>query len=65
VNAVEEKLCENNLDAIIVYLDGLEVLRNNGGYGGLDMKVKDGLVTVENIIISKHIPAPQKSTYRA
>jgi hypothetical protein len=60
----EEKLCENNLDAIIVYLEGLSIIRDNGGYGGLELQVKDELVSVEEIRIRKHVPAP-KPTYRA
>jgi hypothetical protein len=61
----EEKLCENNLDAIILYLDALTVIRMHGGYGSVEVKVQNDLVMVEDISIKKQIPVAKKPEYRA
>lgn len=53
--ASEAKLAENNLDCISVYLNALRIVRENGGYGSVETKVKDGLVLVVRAIVEFHI----------
>jgi hypothetical protein len=53
--ASEIKLCENNLDIILAVLNALRVVRENGGYGGVECKVKDGLVVVVKAVEEWHI----------
>jgi len=40
----EIKLAENNCRVLIAVLDGLKLIRENGGYGRLTMEIRDGLV---------------------
>jgi hypothetical protein len=65
VKPSDEKLCENNLDAIIVLLEGLKVLREQGGFGELGLKVKDDLVSIGYITIQKHLATQKEKPYRA
>jgi hypothetical protein len=41
--ASESKLAANNLKCIAAVLRGLKIIRENGGYGSLEIKVKDGM----------------------
>jgi hypothetical protein len=65
VKPSDEKLCENNLDAILVLLKGLKVLREQGGFGEINLKVKDELVSIGYITIQEHIPSVKEVAYRA
>ncbi len=53
--ASDVKLCENNLDIILAVFNALRVVRENGGYGAVECKVKDGVVLVVKAVEEWHI----------
>jgi hypothetical protein len=48
--ASEEKLAENNLVTVLGTLKALELLREQGGYGTIELKVQDGKAIYARII---------------
>jgi hypothetical protein len=53
--ASEAKLAVNNICALAAVLDALRLIRENGGYGGFEGKVKDGKVMYVKKIIEEHV----------
>jgi hypothetical protein len=51
----EQKLIDNNYDLIISMLNGLRIVRENGGFGSVSIKVKDSLVLHVITQIEEHI----------
>jgi hypothetical protein len=54
VLASEAKLAANNITAVVSFLDALRLIRENGGYGSIEAKVKDGKVMFVRKIIEEH-----------
>jgi len=50
-----QKLAVNNLCLISEVLDGVRIIRENGGYGTIELKVKDGLVLAVKAMVERHI----------
>lgn len=53
-NPSEVKLAQNNLTVIVAVLDGLRLIRENGGYGRLEVKVENGLVPWVHKVIQEN-----------
>jgi hypothetical protein len=53
--ASEAKLAANNLAVLVSVLDALRIVRENGGYGSVELKVKDGLVVYARKIVEDHL----------
>lgn len=49
------KLAENNLDVILEVLDSLRIVRENGGYGHIELEIQDGCVLVCKATVRKHL----------
>jgi len=50
-----QKLAVNNLCLLSEVLDGLRIVRENGGYGTIELKVKDGLVLAIKATVERHM----------
>ena len=62
--AATVKLAENNLDVILEVLDGLRIVRENGGYGHIELQVQNGCVLVCEATVRKHLKK-EPITHRA
>lgn len=51
----EQKLSANGIAAVLAVLDGLCVIHEHGGYGTIELKVKDGMVMVVKPMVEWHI----------
>jgi len=53
--ASEQKLACNNADILLLVLAALRVIRENGGFGSFEVKVKDGIARVVKPTIEWHL----------
>lgn len=57
----EDKLTENGVSAVIAVLEGLCVIHEHGGYGTIELKVKDGMVMAVKPTVEWHINSKNKT----
>lgn len=55
----EAKLACNNMEVIIAALNGLRLIRENGGYGSLELVVEKGIAPCVKTIIRQNLGAKE------
>ena len=53
--ASEDKLAENNLRLVLQVLECAKLIRENTGFGTIELDIKDGLVVYRKVTIRDHI----------
>ena len=58
--ASEEKLADNNLDLLLIICKGIKLIRENGGFGDVVIKVQNGKAVVARPTVEWHLDAKTK-----
>ena len=58
--ASEEKLADNNLDLLLIICKGIKLIRENGGFGDVVIKVQNGKAVVARPTVEWHLDAKAK-----
>ena len=58
--ASEQKLADNNLDLLLVICKGIKLIRENGGFGDVVIKVQNGKAVVARPTVEWHLDAKTK-----
>jgi len=58
--ASEAKLAENNLDLLLTVCKGIKLIRENGGFGDVIVKVQNGKVVVCRPTVEWHLDTKPK-----
>jgi len=61
--ASEEKLALNNVEVLLAALRGLRLIRENGGYGSLELVVEKGIAPCVKTVIRQNLGT--KESYSA